>query len=70
MGLEHAYIKWIRRRLVKTPKSGCCGLVSLVSFIIGCVILPKVLGYMIPPTHSLILNRNIFPQVQKFKKNA
>ena len=42
MGLEHAYIKWIRRRVVKTPKSGCCGLVSLVSFIIGCAILPKV----------------------------
>ena len=32
MGLEHAYIKWVRRGSVKTDKAaGCCSLVSLVS---------------------------------------
>lgn len=31
MGLEHAYIKWIRGRIVKTDEAGCCALVSRVS---------------------------------------
>ena len=31
MGLEHAYIRWIRGRVVKTDKAGCCALVSRVS---------------------------------------
>ena len=35
MGLEHAYIKWVRRGSVKTDKAaGCCSLVSLVSTVV------------------------------------
>eukprot|EP00093_Oithona_nana_P005243 05243.XXX_109830_119428_1 [CDS] Oithona nana genome sequencing. len=28
MGMEHAYIKWIRGKVVKTDEAGCCALVS------------------------------------------
>ena len=31
MGLEHAYVKYIRRSLVKSDKSWCFGFISLVS---------------------------------------
>lgn len=31
MGMEHAYIKWIRGKVVKTDEAGCCALVSRVS---------------------------------------
>ena len=31
MGLEHAYIKWIRGRVAKTDRAGCCALISKVS---------------------------------------
>ena len=31
MGLEHGYMKWMRGRVVKTDRAGCCALVSLVS---------------------------------------
>ena len=31
MGAEHAYIKWIRGRVAKTDKAGCCALISKVS---------------------------------------
>ena len=33
MGLEHAYIKWIRGRVTKTDKAGCCALISKVSYL-------------------------------------
>ena len=29
--MEHAYIKWIRGKVVKTDEAGCCALVSRVS---------------------------------------
>ena len=32
MGAEHAYIKWIRGRVAKTDKAGCCALISKVSY--------------------------------------
>ena len=32
MGMEHAYIKWIRGKVVRTDEAGCCALVSRVRF--------------------------------------
>ena len=36
MGAEHAYIKWIRGRVAKTDKAGCCALISKVSYVQKC----------------------------------
>ena len=31
MALEHGYIRWVKRNVVKSDTAGCCALVSLVS---------------------------------------
>ena len=31
MGMEHAYIKWVKNSVAKTDRPGCCALLSLVS---------------------------------------
>ena len=30
MGMEHAYIKWVRGRVAKKDRAGCCALISMV----------------------------------------
>ena len=34
-GLEHAYVRWIRIRVTRRDKAGCCALVSKVGSGIG-----------------------------------
>ncbi len=30
MALEHAYMKWVRGKVAKTDRAGCCAMLSLV----------------------------------------
>ena len=41
LGLEHVYFKYVRKRLAKTDRGGCCALISLVS-IAADWLLPKL----------------------------
>jgi hypothetical protein len=34
MGMERAYMKWVRTSVVKQDKAGCCALISLVSSVL------------------------------------
>jgi hypothetical protein len=35
LALEHVYFKYVRKRLAKTDRGGCCALISLVSMATG-----------------------------------
>ena len=39
MGMEHGYVKWVRGRVAKKDRAGCCALLSLVWLILAYFIL-------------------------------